>query len=104
MPGINLISGNFRIFVSIVQYTIVLSVLVTIPLYVKKLFQNPKIYSYYKVYWWVASIIFANFGLLLFDVEPSLKNEEYWFFMICLVIIILLPTLLPAAYQYHKNR
>jgi len=102
--GVNLISGYFRIFASIVQYFILLSVLATIPLYIKKSFQNPQIYSYYKLYWWVASIIFANIGLLLYHVQPSLKNEEYWFFMICLIIIILLPTLLPAAYQYHKKR
>jgi hypothetical protein len=104
MPGTNLISGSFRVIASVVQYSILFGILATIPLYIKKFFENPMSYGYYKVFWWVASIVFANIGLLLFDVEPTIQNQGYWFFMICLIVIILIPTLLPAAYQFHKNK
>ena len=104
--GVDILNGFFRIFASIVVYAILLTVLTTIPFYIKKSFENITLYKYYKLFWWVASLVFANLLLLLFNVEPTLptQNEEYISFMLALIIAILLPTLLPATYQHYKRR
>lgn len=93
----------FRIFASIVIYTILLAVLATIPLYIKKSFKNPRVYRKYRLFWWIASLIFANLSLLIFNIEPIQYKEGYWVSMLLLVAVILLPTLIPATYQHYKK-
>ena len=105
LPSNDLITGSFRILASIVVYVILLSVLATIPLFINKSFKITKIYRLYKLFWLVASLVFSNLLLLLFNVEPTspIENEEYMSFMFVLVIAVLLPTLLPAIYQNHAK-
>ncbi len=102
MGGSNLINGSsLRITFSIVVYAILLSILATIPLFIIKSFESSTVYKYYKLFWCIASFIFANLFLLLLNIGPDL---QYFSYMLILILLVLILTLLPAAYQYHKNR
>ncbi|NOT85443.1 MAG: hypothetical protein HOP02_11840 [Methylococcaceae bacterium] len=96
----DLISGTPRKAAVIVVYAILLGVLVTIPLYFAKYFENPRTYKFYKLFWWGVSLIFGNLSLLLLNVDPhSGQYDAYILWLLILVMIILIPTLAPAAYQ-----
>ena len=107
--GGELITGPLRMFCSIVVYAILLSALATIPLYIKKSFENKVLFKYYVLYWLVASLIFATLFLLLLGIVPNMPsyystNIEYIYFMLALCTDILLPPMLPALYQHYKKR
>ncbi len=99
--GVELIMGHLRVFYSIVVYAILLSLLATIPLYIKKSFENKVLYQYYVLYWLLASLIFATLFLSLLGFEPSMRS--YIYHALYLSLDILLPALLPAFYQYYKK-
>lgn len=90
---------------SAVVYVILVGVFTTIPLYMAKCFENLQLYKFYKLFWWIASLVFANLFLLLRNVLPQ-ENQygDYIVLSLVLVIVILVPTLAPAAYQYKKKK
>ncbi|NOT84555.1 MAG: hypothetical protein HOP02_07190 [Methylococcaceae bacterium] len=90
------------IFASIAVYAIMFNILVTIPLYIKKCFQDAQFYKFYKLFWWIAAIIFANLFLLLLNVSPQNNYKEYIVFSLVLILIILVPALTSATYQYNQ--
>jgi len=97
---------SLLIFYSLVIYVIWLGVLATIPLNIKGIFTGPQQYKYYKLFWWITSLAYANLFLWVLGFVLTGKVGElvfYCLYMITLVIVMLLPTLLPAAYQYHKK-
>ena len=100
--GVEYISGSLRVLCSIVVYAILFSLLATLLLYIKKSFENKVLFQYYILYWLVASLIFANLFLLLIGYVPDMNH--YYNKVLRVSLDILLPTLLPAFYQYFRKR
>lgn len=101
----DIIRNPFRILLSTVVYAILLGVPVTIPLYISKCFVKMRFYKIYKLFWWITGLVFANLYLLLFNVEPhSGQYIFYVLFVLCLMAIVLIPTLVPAAYQNKTGK
>lgn len=96
-----LITDSHRVFSSVVVYAILLSLFATIPLYIKKSFENKTLYQYYVLYWLLTSLIFATLFLLLVGIVPSMYG--YTNRALCLMLDVLLPALLPAFYQHCKK-
>ncbi|NOT85442.1 MAG: hypothetical protein HOP02_11835 [Methylococcaceae bacterium] len=103
----DLITGKPRKVAAIIVYAILFSAVLTIPLNMAKCFQNPKTYKLYKLFWWLASLIFAYLLLLLNNVAMNFSrgyiSESIMHYFI-VVMLILIPTLTPAAYQYNTNK
>lgn len=102
-----LITGTPQKAAVIIVYAILFSAVVTIPLNMAKYFQNPKTYKFYKLFWWLAALIFAYLLLLLSSIgnisDIVILHKDYMTLYIILVMFILTLTLAPAAYQYNTN-
>lgn len=86
-------SDSERMIKSILWYSISLGIFLVIPMYIKRCFENPTIYKYYKIFWWIASLMFGTLTAQLLGVTPL---------TIVIFVLILLLSLAPAYYQQKK--
>lgn len=99
-------SETERIILSSVWYALLIGMLATLPLYLKKCFENTRFYENYKLFWYGGAVVFQALLTMLSGITTSLfvfhESMALMYYEVFSVIILAI-TLLPAYYQ-HKYK